>query len=180
MIVGQHAQLRLNFSNEEVYGWVGKSPKNKPPARFGHAISSINGTDKVLLFGGLGSINFPTIIYNDTWVYDYSENSWTNMSPSGENPPPTECALMTPIYDTDKVFLLTYNSTPSHRTWIYDLSDNNWTKKSGLLNISSNINRGGIASVFGTDKIIHFGGIGTNNLTWEYDIYNTLWWDRNQ
>ena len=165
---GGDAQLRLNFSQEEEDGWVEKMPPIKPSRRFGHGFSPINGTDKVLLFGGWDTISFPSIVFNDTWVYDYSEDSWTNMFPTGENPPPSAYALMTPIYDTDKVFLVatTTSSMNPHRTWVYDLSDNNWTRKSDDVNAYAMTNRGGMASVFGTDKIIHVGEISPNYMTW--------------
>jgi hypothetical protein len=46
-------------------------------------IAYISTTDKVILWGQGGPDYF-----NDTWAYDPSANTWTNLPPTGNLPPP--------------------------------------------------------------------------------------------
>lgn len=55
--------------------WTQKSPAPKPSARFLHKMAYIGG-DQVLLFGG-DTDESDFIINNETWVYDLSDNTWT-------------------------------------------------------------------------------------------------------
>ena len=64
---GPSAQIGLKLNNTG--RWELKSPPSQPDGRRGHVISSIYGTDKVLLFGGYDGNYF-----NDTWVYDLSDD----------------------------------------------------------------------------------------------------------
>jgi hypothetical protein len=76
-IIGNNAVLGLNSSINNSNNWTEINVQMKPSARQGHAMATIWGTDKVLLYGGVKQ--FPE--FNDTWVYDYSENKWTEMNP---------------------------------------------------------------------------------------------------
>jgi hypothetical protein len=60
--------------------WTNQSPAGAPSARYGHAMAWLGG-DQVLLFGGGISLIGP--FDDETWVYDLSENRWTNQSPIG-------------------------------------------------------------------------------------------------
>ena len=83
------------------------------------------GTDKILLFGGLRGLN---PILNDTWVYDLSENKWTNKTPNNHPGARYEHAMAS-IWGTDKVVLMGGRNDGNvfYDTWIYDLSNNTWT-----------------------------------------------------
>jgi hypothetical protein len=78
------------------------------------------------------------------------------------------------IYKTDKVLLFSPIATPWSNTWIYDLSNNSWTKKA-VLSHTMSTNKAGLAPVFGTDKIILFGGRNTISQTWVFDLSNNTW-----
>ena len=52
--------------------WANRNPPNPPPARGYHALAFNWGERKIVLFGGWNGGN----VLNDTWVYDYSANSW--------------------------------------------------------------------------------------------------------
>ncbi|WP_455392652.1 Kelch repeat-containing protein [[Eubacterium] cellulosolvens] len=58
--------------------WTKKAPAVKPGPREKHRMATIEGTDKVLMFGGHKS----GIKYNDTWVYDLSDDKWTEIKPT--------------------------------------------------------------------------------------------------
>jgi len=59
------------------YIWVNLEPRNSPPWRSSHTIVYDPGRDKVVLFAG----NDFTKVFNDLWQYDYSSNTWTNITP---------------------------------------------------------------------------------------------------
>jgi hypothetical protein len=158
----------FNFSTKT---WTNKEPLIHPKARTNHAMSSIYGSDIVLLFGGQ---DYPDY-YNDTWIYDFSEQSWINRTP---NPGPTgrDLHAMAGIYGTDKVLLYggNRNGYQPTDTWIYDLSNNIWTEKTPLSN-PGGVNCHSMASIFGTDKVLLFGAIGADRQTWVYDLSENSW-----
>ncbi len=62
---------------DAAYNWTQQSPSPKPPARYLFNMAYI-GDDKVVAFGGKKST--PGYL-GDTWVYDFSDDTWTEMSP---------------------------------------------------------------------------------------------------
>jgi len=56
--------------------WTQKNPSTKPSARNIHTMAYI-GNGKVLLYGGLTESGKN----GETWIYDLSENTWTQMNP---------------------------------------------------------------------------------------------------
>lgn len=110
--------------------WTLKSPTTSPSARYNHAMSRIGG-DKALLFGGFANSVFAAL--GDTWVYDLSDDTWTQMSPAAS--PMVRYAHATAWLGDDQVVLFgghgpgagQYGS-PLDDTWIYDLSDDTWTE----------------------------------------------------
>ncbi len=145
--------------------WTQKTPKSSPCNRSSHAMAAIYKTDKILLFGG---INFKNC-YDDTWIYDSNNNTWTNMKPT-QHPCGRYSHAMVNIYGTDKVMLFGGTNDVPHKTepstnfktyfndtWIYDLSENTWTQK---IYIQKPAGRClfAMASVLGEYKAILFGG----------------------
>ncbi len=63
--------------------WTNLSPAGDvPPGRMGHSMVYDPTSGNVILFGGLGDN-----ISNDTWAYDPTANTWTNLQPRGDVPP---------------------------------------------------------------------------------------------
>ena len=128
---GDNAELLINLS--ELAEWSFKSTTKKPRDRYGHGMASIWGTDKVLLFGGkFGNYNY----LNDTWIYDYSDNNWTEVI-IGNNPIGRYCHAMVSIHGDDKVILFgghywEGNNRWCNDTWVFDFSNNNWTEMNPL------------------------------------------------
>lgn len=55
--------------------WTNETNDKKPKARGGHSMATIWGTNKILLFGGTDGVGY----FNDTWMYSFSDNSWTEI-----------------------------------------------------------------------------------------------------
>lgn len=158
--------------------WTLQSPTTKPPALAAHAIAYI-GDDKVLVFGGVdGSYN----IINQTWVYDLSENSWTQMSPS--QPPPPRYSHAMAYIGGDQVLLFGGSGTFDENsaeyrlddTWVYDLSSNTWTEKNPVTKPSA---RSELAMAnIGGDQVLLFSGWTASSFpddTWVYDLSSNTW-----
>ncbi|UCH88907.1 MAG: hypothetical protein JSV49_11830, partial [Thermoplasmata archaeon] len=152
--------------------WTKMNPVNKPDARSGHSMASIWGTDKIVIFGGSGSLYF-----NETWIYDLSDNNWTKMNPV--NIPSLRGApAMAYIWGTDKVILFGgYDGNNLDDTWIYDFSDNNWTEKRPARRPGGRYAHV-MFTVHGMDKVVIFAGCNNLNIkddTWEYDYTDNIW-----
>jgi uncharacterized protein YbdZ (MbtH family) len=159
---GPDAELRL-YNSPEL--WSSKVPDGKPTAGEVHEMAPIWGTDKVLLFGGWDS-NVDEV--NETWVYDLSENTWTDMNPFNRPDGRTGPGLAS-IYGTKKIFLFGgWNETSYNDTWVYDFEVNNWTKMHPQNSPFARSNHA-VASIWGDDKILLFSGSFLSD-TWIYDL----------
>lgn len=154
--------------------WVQMIPVNGGPGpRQFHDIAYL-GDDKVLLFGGYGNLNDVHPL-GDTWVYDLSDNTWTNMSPP--SPPAGRVDLKMAYIGCDRVMMFggAGNSIYSDTTWIYDLSENRWSPRIQPIRPRAE-NRHAMAST--TDgKVVM---LGTGNFlqsgeTWIYDPALDTW-----
>ena len=67
--------------NEET--WAEVTPAISPPGRGSAAMVYDSANDKVLLFSGYGESG-PVV--PDTWEYDYTSNTWEEMSPASRLP----------------------------------------------------------------------------------------------
>ncbi len=151
--------------------WTRKFPLNKPTGRIYHGMTHIDGTDKVLLFGGYLGATY----YTDTWIYDLSDNTWTSMNPISA-PTSRLYHSMAPIVGTDKVLLFGgWYSQYLDDTWIYDLSDNTWMQMLPQAKPNSRYLHT-IAPIGGTDKVLLYGGyFYFYDDTWVYDLSDNNW-----
>lgn len=157
--------------------WTLQTPPVSPLARGGHAMAYI-GDDKVLMFGG--ALDFDGTLSNETWIYDLSENLWTQITPSRGVPSARYKHSMAYIGD-DKVVLFGgvvdfLNETVSNQTFIYDLSENNWAP---LLALSVPAARQGHAMSFvGGDQAVLCGGedgVTIYSDTWVFTLSTFSW-----
>jgi hypothetical protein len=163
-------ELDLNMSGK----WEKMSPLDQPDGRRGHVTSSIYGTDKVLLFGGYNGG-----YYDDTWVYDLSDDQWTNMGVASDHPSARHSFAMAFISETYKIILFggTSLSGLDNETWMYDLTNNTWLRLKPL-NSPSAREYHELEPVYNDDKVVLFGGFdGTDYLddTWVYDLSDNEW-----
>jgi hypothetical protein len=139
-------------------------------------MAPVYGTDKIVLYGGIYRYDR---WYNDTWVYDKSDNTWTEKFPVNSPGNRSESSMVT-IWGTDKVMMFGGGNSSSlnNDTWIYDLSDNNWTRKNPT-NQPVKVTSPSMASFYCTDKVILFGGYTQPfkhlNETWIYDLSENNW-----
>ena len=150
--------------------WTQKSPATGPSVRYDHSLAYIGG-DQVLLFGGHDS---NANRRNDSWVYDLSDNTWTQKSPATKPSARADHSLA--YIGGDQLLLFGGNDGAyDDETWIYDLSDNTWTQKSPATKPPA---RGECAMAYiGSDQVVLFGGWrGTyDDETWVYDLSANTW-----
>ncbi|UCH89792.1 MAG: hypothetical protein JSV49_03865 [Thermoplasmata archaeon] len=162
--------------------WEKKLPQPNPTARIGHAMAPVWGTDKIVLFGGYFK---GSQMLQDTWIYDFKNNTWTEKILVNK-PKARVYHSMVPLWGTDKVILYAgcdaYDAGNSldEDIWIYDLSDNKWTNRSTEIELNASYFQS-MSNVWGTDKIVLFGGqkmIKPLNKTWIYDFGNNTWTEK--
>jgi len=144
--------------------WTPKSPATQPSVRGLHAMASLGG-DQVLLFGGL---DFDVGGFDDeTWVYDLSDNIWTQKSPATQ-PSGRYGPAMASLGGNQVLLFGGFDGAYDDETWVYDLSDDTWTLKSPATKPSARYTHA-MASL-GGDQVLLFGGAGAavDDETWVY------------
>ncbi len=147
-----------------------------------HAWTLIPPDGKIILFGGNG----PGGYLGDTWTYDSSINTWTNVSPT---PSPSPRNAPTMGYDQSSGRLILFagfgaSNQDLDDTWAYDARANTWTE---LTTIGSPPARDSASVAFDSSsgQLILFGGYSNNtggnllNDTWALTynhINNTYTW----
>jgi N-acetylneuraminic acid mutarotase len=135
-----------------------------PSARMNCSLVYDPDTGTVILFGGLGD---GSVFFNDTWAYDPSANTWTNLRPAGDLP--TARAASSMVYDpvSHRMILFGGNITnvAFNDTWTYDPAANAWTAR-GLAEITPE-NKPNCSMVYDPvrHRMVLFAGGGSND-TW--------------
>ncbi|MFC2052645.1 kelch repeat-containing protein, partial [Chloroflexota bacterium] len=147
---------------------------SSPSARSSHAIVFDSNRDKVVLFG---SWNGSTHL-GDTWEYDGTSQTWTEVTPVTSPPARSSHAI---VFDSNRGKVVLFGgwngSTNLDDTWEYDGTSQTWTE---VTPTSSPSARSSHAIVFDSNrgKVVLFGGWnGSTNLddTWEYDGTSQTW-----
>ena len=149
--------------------WTTKSPVSNPGPRQYFAMAYA-GEDRALLFGGYapgrGAIG-------ETWLYDLSEDSWTQIIPQGDSPRGGEYPAMAWAGD-DKVVL--FGGGGTDQTWVFDVSEAAWTRKSPSSHPYAGY--GHSMAWAGGDKVVAFGAVYSwpgYESTWVYDLSDDQW-----
>lgn len=141
-------------------------------------------SDRLILFGGAER---PSLIYNQTWAYDYNSNTWSNMQP--DNPPP-ERAFHEIAYDTESDRVIVWggfqNGGDDNQVWAYDYNSNTWEELENINGPTMHYERFGMVYHPPSDRMIIYSGFQEGNevseevvfspATWYYD-YNTNTWE---
>lgn len=153
--------------------WTVQVSSAAPAGRNGWRIAYDAQSDRIILFGGiLGGIR-----QNDTWAFDYANNTWTEMTPIA-SPPARNWHRM--VYDArgDRIVLFG-GSVADNGTWAYDYESNTW---SSLGSEGAPPPRIYHDMVYDTqsDRIILFGGVDypsevPHNDMWTYDLGTRVW-----
>jgi N-acetylneuraminic acid mutarotase len=102
--------------------WTELNPSTKPEARYGHTMVYDSANQKIILFGGNSAEGY----MDDTWVYDYTNNTWIELNPT-IHPSPRYWHSM--IYDTISqkgILFGGFGGSLLSETWAYDYITNNW------------------------------------------------------
>lgn len=150
-------------------------------------------SEKIISFGGSHADHVPS---DQTWIYDYTENTWTQVLPSIV-PNMRESTLM--VYDSESDVVIMFggslhqDSNPEadinwrfNDTWAYDYNTNTWENMT-ITTYPLNYQFVSVVYSLGSDKVIAFGGSTDRDFyddptggryhgeTWSYD-YNTNTW----
>jgi N-acetylneuraminic acid mutarotase len=160
--------------------WQQMNPAMAPSTRYGSLMAYDIESDRVVLFGGGLS---PTNCWDDTWVYDYNTDTWTEMHPE-VSPPERGFHGMVYVPEYDLVLLwggTTEADTPDLRVWAYDYESNTWTTQEAPSDAPEQ--RAGMGLVYHppSRRMILFGGLTeldgqmAAETTWAYDYGANSW-----
>ena len=174
--------------------WTKMEPTGTPYATFS-ALAYDSESDKIIAWGGMHA---DEVVSDQTWIYDYDDNTWTNAEPAVT--PPLGLTSSSIAYDSESDVVivhgggLTKDENPDgfpiliNQTWAFDYNTNTWTN----MTIASHpVGRSAHQMVYDTesDRVIMFGGAARvysvaldptgktmGQGTWAYD-YNTNTWE---
>ncbi len=139
--------------------------------------------DKILLFGGVSDYIGETYYWcgkNDTWIYDISEDKWTELYPE-ENPEVGKQAGKSDLSDfkatvceiyTDHAILVHSSSyTNTFETWIFDFDDESWTELDPI-NSPSPTSNGRLAQINNGEILM----VGPNSISYSSGSFTTETW----
>ena len=122
-----------DFSNKELVSsnttFVDKNPSGPPVARYGH--SGVLTDDNILIICGGEKTSGTSGLLNDTWSYDTSNNSWTELH-SGSGTAPSGRLHHKCVYFDNTMYLFggtidNTNDDTSDQLWKLDLSSTPYT-----------------------------------------------------
>lgn len=159
--------------------WIEMKPIKHPSNRDSCVMVYDSMSDRIILFGGWKKTGGG--LYNDTWGYDYNNNTWSNLTPK-KSPPARVDPSMSYNSKSDRIIMFggTQTLVPFGDTWIYDYNNNTWIE---IKPSRSPPARWGQAMAYDSesDRIILFsgntwGGSPPNDV-WEYNFNSNNWTD---
>ncbi len=150
--------------------WTQQSPASNPQGRYYYGMA-YGGNDWTLLFGGWSS-SFSNL--GDTWVYDYSSDTWV-LDNIGTSPSARHGPKLAYIGGTNVLLFGGDVGTVNNETWYYNLSLGSWTQLSPATSPSARWIHA--LAYIGDDKVLLFGGdvSGVNGETWVFDFSDNNW-----
>jgi N-acetylneuraminic acid mutarotase len=105
--------------------WTDLRPEGSVPSgRSAHSMVYAPSSGQVILFGG-----YDEGLLNDTWAYDPTDNTWTDLDPAGGVPSPRGNHRM--VYDSASGQVILFGgydgNAELYDTWAYDPATNTWT-----------------------------------------------------
>jgi hypothetical protein len=153
--------------------WTNMNPSNAPSKRGGHSMVYDPELQAIVLFGGRDLYSSTS----DTWAYDYSKNTWTNLNPPDSPDKRTNHAHVYDSFHKKHIIFGGGGSSDHDDTWEYDSMDNRWTQLFPTLSPPPYYNNVGSYDVANQKTIIYGGqsGASLSDSTWAFD-YNTTTW----
>jgi N-acetylneuraminic acid mutarotase len=153
--------------------WANLAPTGDAPSiRSGCSLVYDPVQSKVVLFGGADADTY----LNDTWVYDYTANTWTSVTPTGDTPPVRADHRMT--YDPTSATVVLFGGWDGtayyNDTWAFDVTSSTWTDLSPAGEVPEARVGHSIIYDTATSELVLFGGLvgGTNVAqdTWSFGL----------
>jgi hypothetical protein len=159
--------------------WTELKPAGTIPSpRLEGAMAYDPTTRRLILFGGVNGLDHKL---RDTWAYDPTANTWTDLRPAGTLPSARSSKM---VYDPTTRRMIMFGSAGEmdalNDTWAYDPAANRWTD----LNPSGPVPQKRIGFAFAYDASRHrvvlfagsdaFGSKYFNDL-WAYDLRANTW-----
>jgi hypothetical protein len=191
LIAGEKsATITLTLSDDTQYSFnvAGTTPSHewsqiypsgtKPIARSVPYIVYAEDYNAVILFAGRQTDNL-----NDTWMFDLSELTWTEMisnDPDDTSLPQIRRGHTMAYLGNGNVLM--FGGSDSSRfddTWVYNIDDNQWTEITPTGDVKPDARVGGMMGSLGDGKAVLYGGsAGSSNYlgdVWIYDHSTTTW-----
>jgi len=166
---------------ENAWTRISASPSPPPRSDAGFVYDEAHGV--AVIFGGYG---LNDIHYDDTWVFDPEDNTWTQMSPPTSPPTMYGCMM---VYDRANQASLLHGGHWSSRTqsgihgyissiWVYDLDEDSWTE---MQTASNPLGRYWHTMVYDSSRgesLIYGGSDGSDDPksdAWTYDYATNTW-----
>jgi len=164
--------IRLPCDQARLNNWTRLDPW--PTPRTSSTMVYDSNDDVVILFGGYEL----TEVRNDTWVYNLSTNTWTQMHPKVS---PSGRSSQSMAYDSQNGVVVLYGGAGVYKaeTWTYNLSADTWTNMYPSRNPAY---RTSAAMAYDSRNgvcVLHGGSSDYKNDTWTYDYDANAWTDMN-
>lgn len=111
--------------------WNQRNVSNSPPPLNYHAMAYDSKSEKTILFGGVPTSSLPI---NETWVYDYVSNNWTQIFTETAPSPRRDHRMVYDPIDDKTILFGGIALAPGGGlvnvadTWAFDYSSLTWTK----------------------------------------------------
>jgi N-acetylneuraminic acid mutarotase len=158
--------------------WTDLAPiGDAPAARGGQSLVYLESENKLLLFGGWNGAKE----FGDTWEYDLTANSWTELRPDGAAPAARDSQAMVYMPESGNVLLFGgwNQSADFSDTWAYDPSTNAWTNLEPAGDSPSSRALHQMVLETSTGKVLLVGGGSLGNVAtndaWAYDPAANAW-----
>jgi N-acetylneuraminic acid mutarotase len=168
--------------------WTNMAPASAPPALCAQTMAYDSESDLIVLFGGSGDDWYSNNhMYSDTWTYDLTSNTWTNVTTS-IHPSPRSWPAMAYDVESDLMVLfggweiepITEDWVVLNDTWTYDANTNTWAE---IVIPDGPDSLGDLVYDSESDRMVFFGGaLSLSELvedlvseTWSYDTNTETW-----
>jgi hypothetical protein len=162
--------ITTTTTTEPPASWLELQPTGAvPSARCYEAMVYDPTSRRVLMFAGFDGTN----ALDETWAFDGTAESWTNLNAQGENKP-SAAVQMPAVFEPSTSKVITFDGT----SWGYDVAANTWSALSPKGKLTP-ARKSSCMALDGTSgKIVLFGGTDMNkwyNETWSYDPVANSW-----
>ncbi len=150
--------------------WLLQNPTVSPPARQDFAMASDTTTGEVLLFGGTAGGSY----FSDTWVYDTTNNSWTQRAPLSSPTARSGAAITFNSADGNFYLFGGYDGTQEKQdVWKYNINLDTW----GFVEQGLPQSRENACMCFDSrySKIVLWGG-ALNHSNSSYENSSQIWY----